>query len=46
MKQIEIVTLGEFDDLRDDVLRNEGEIDSCIQSLQDSMIRLDKLENE
>ena len=44
MKQIEIVTLGEFDDLRDDVLRNEGDIDSCIQGLQDLIIRLDKLE--
>ena len=45
MKQIEIVTPGEFDDLRDDVLRNEGEIDSCIQGLHDLVIRVDKLEN-
>jgi len=44
MKQIEIVTPEEFDNLRDDVLRNEGDIDSCIQGLQDLIIRLDKLE--
>ncbi len=44
MKQIEIVTPEEFDDLRDDVLHNEREIDLCIQGLQDLVIRLDKLE--
>jgi len=43
MKQIEIVTPEEFDDLRDDVLRNEGDVDSCMQGLQDLVIRVDKL---
>ena len=43
MKQIEIVTPEEFDDLRDNVLCNEGDIDSCMQGLQDLVIRVDKL---
>ena len=44
MKQIEIVTPEEFDDLRDDVLRNEGDIDSCMQKLENMITRLDKIE--